>query len=307
MLNARIRKRFLAGGLKIAAIGPVADLTFPVQNLGAGPQTLAEVAEGRHPFFETLKSAKKPMLIIGQGALRRGDGAAVLASARALAEAAGMVREDWNGFCVLHTAASRVGGLDLGLVPGTGGRDVAGILDGAGTGDISVVYLLGADEIDTRKLGNAFVIYQGHHGDAGANRADVILPGSAYTEKNGTYVNTEGRVQLGRLAVFPPGEAREDWKILRALSDGLGQPLAYDNLGQVRRRLVQVNPVFGTLETAKPGAWGAFGQAGPMGADAFALPIRNFYMTDAISRASPTMAECTTVFASGQARTGTHG
>ncbi len=307
VLNARIRKRFLAGGLKIGSIGPVADLTFPVQSLGAGPQTLAEVAEGKHAFFETLKSAKKPMLIIGQGALRRADGAAVLASARALAEAAGMIREDWNGFCVLHTAASRVGGLDLGLVPGAGGRDVAGIVDGAGKGEVSVVYLLGADEIDTRKLGNAFVIYQGHHGDAGANRADVILPGSAYTEKNGTYVNTEGRVQLGRLAVFPPGEAREDWKILRALSDKLGQPLPYDNLGQVRRRLVAVNPVFGTLETTKPGAWGVFGLAGQMGADAFASPIRNFYMTDAISRASPTMAECTTVFASDQARTGTHG
>ena len=307
VLNARLRKRLLVGGLKIAAIGPVADLTFPIQNLGAGPQTLAEVAEGRHPFFETLKSAKKPMLIIGQGALGRADGAAVLASARALAEAAGMVREDWNGFCVLHTAASRVGGLDLGLVPGAGGRDVAGILDGAGKGEVSVVYLLGADEIDTRKLGSAFVIYQGHHGDAGANRADVILPGSAYTEKNGTYVNTEGRVQLGRLAVFPPGEAREDWKILRALSDKLGQPLAYDNLGQVRRRLVAVNPIFGTLEEAKPGAWGAFGQAGAMGSEPFVSPIRNFYMTDAISRASPTMAECTTVFASDPARTGTHG
>ncbi|MBM3534356.1 MAG: NADH-quinone oxidoreductase subunit G [Alphaproteobacteria bacterium] len=306
VLNARLRKRFLSGRLKIASIGPVVNLTFPVQNLGAGAQTLSEVAEGRHAFFEVLKSAKKPMLILGQGALARADGGAVLAAARALADKAGMVREDWNGFCMLHTAAARVGGLDLGLVPGAGGRDVAGIIDGAGKGEVPVVYLLAADEIDTRKLGSAFVIYQGHHGDAGASRADVVLPGAAYTEKNGTYVNTEGRVQLGRLSVFPPGDAREDWKILRALSEKLGKPLPYDNLGQVRRRLVAVNPFFGTLEQAKPGAWGAFGQAGSMGAEPFASPIRNFYMTDPISRASPTMAECTATFASGAARTGTH-
>ncbi len=307
VLSARLRKRFLQGGLKIAAIGPKVEMTFPVENLGAGAQTLSEVADGRHAFFETLKGAKKPMLIVGQGALRGANGSAVLASVRALAEKAGAIREDWNGFCVLHTAAARVGGLDLGLVPGAGGRDVAGILDGAGKGEVPVVYLLGADEIDTAKLGSAFVIYQGHHGDAGAHRADVVLPGAAYTEKNGTYVNTEGRVQLGRLAAFPPGEAREDWKILRALSEKLGQPLPYDNLGQVRRRLVAVNPVFGTLEEAKPGAWGAFGQAGAMGSEPFVSPISNFYMTDPISRASPTMAECTSVFVNGQARTGTHG
>jgi NADH-quinone oxidoreductase subunit G len=158
-----------------------------------------------------------------------------------------------------------------------------------------------------RRLGQAFVIYQGHHGDAGAHRADVILPGAAYTEKNATYVNTEGRVQLGRLASFPPGEAREDWKILRALSDRLGKPLPYDTLGQVRRRLVEANPVFGTLDQRVPAPWGAFGQAGEMGAEPFVSPVANFYMTDPISRASPTMAECTEVFVNGQARTGTHG
>ena len=137
---------------------------------------------------------------------------------------------------MLHTAAARVGGLDLGFVPGQGGRDVAGILAGADAGEIEVVYLLGADEIDTAKLGKAFVVYQGHHGDAGAQRADVILPGAAYTEKNATYVNTEGRVQRGALAVFPPGEAREDWKILRALSEALGRTLPFDTLGQLRAR-----------------------------------------------------------------------
>ena len=141
-----------------------------------------------------------------------------------------LVRDGWNGFNVLHTAAARVGGLDLGFLPGEGGKSTVGILAGAGRGEIEVVYLLGADEIDMAGLGKAFVIYQGHHGDAGAHRADVILPGAAYTEKNGTYVNTEGRVQLGRLAAFPPGDAREDWTIIRALSGLIGEALPYDNL-----------------------------------------------------------------------------
>ena len=181
----------------------------------------------------------------------------MLALARELADKLGAVREDWNGFAVLHTAAARVGGLDLGLVPGEGGRDVAGILAGCEKGEIAAVYLLAADEIDTRRLGKAFVIYQGHHGDAGAHRADVILPGAAYTEKPGTYVNTEGRVQLGFRAGYPPGEAREDWAILRALSERLGRTLPYDTLDQVRSRLVAVNS---DLRRARPAAGGRLGR-----------------------------------------------
>ncbi|HEY4167911.1 MAG TPA: molybdopterin-dependent oxidoreductase, partial [Reyranella sp.] len=222
-------------------------------------------------------------------ALAREDGAAVLAMARSLAA----VRDDWNGFAVLHTAASRVGGLDLGLVPGEGGRDVTGILAGAQGKEIEAVFLLAADEIDTSKLGKAFVIYQGHHGDAGAHRADVILPGAAYTEKPGTYVNTEGRVQLGQRAAYPPGDAREDWAILRALSERLGKTLPYDSLDQVRARLIAVNRVFAELDQQSPGAWGEFGKSGGSVSDApFETPIKNFYMTDPISRASRTMAEC---------------
>jgi NADH-quinone oxidoreductase subunit G len=218
----------------------------------------------------------------------------VLALARELAEKANAVREDWNGFAVLHTAAARVGGLDLGLVPGEGGRDVAGILAGAQGKDIEVVYLLAADEIDVQQLGKAFVIYQGHHGDVGAHRADVILPGAAYTEKPGTYVNTEGRVQLGRRANFPPGDAREDWAILRALSERLGKTLPYDSLDQVRARLVTVNRSFAALGQQAAGGWGAFGEAGPTSDAAFASPVANYYMTCPISRASRTMAECMT-------------
>jgi NADH-quinone oxidoreductase subunit G len=308
VLNSRIRKRWLTGKLKIGVIGPQLDLTYKFEYLGAGPQTLADVALGKHAFAEVLKAAKHPMLILGQGALARADGSAVLALARQVAESCGLVKDGWNGFNVLHTAAARVGGLDLGFVPQAGGRDVAGILDGAQKGEIEIVYLLGADEIDTSRFGNAFVIYQGHHGDKGAHRANVILPGSAYTEKSATYVNTEGRVQQTRLAVFAPGEAREDWKILRALSEVMGKRLPYDSLAQVRRRLAAVNPVFaGVNETPAAAAWGPFGTAGAVQATPFVSPLRNFYMTDPISRASETMAKCAALFVNGAEKTGTHG
>lgn len=316
LVNARIRKRYLQGGLKtLAVLGPKVDLTIPYEHLGNDATTLAAIADGSHPFAATLKTAKNPVLILGSGALARPDGAAVWAAARAVADTCGLIRSGegegetpWNGFNVLHRAASRVGALDLNFLPGPGGRDLAGILDGARTGDVEVVYLLGADEIDASQLGRAFVIYQGHHGDRGAHRADVILPGAAYTEKNGTYVNTEGRPQHGRQATFPLGEAREDWKILRALSGALGKPLPYDTLQQVRKRLVEANPVFASIDRVVPAAWGAFGTAGAVTATPFTLPVENFYMTDPISRASITMAECTESFVAPQsARTGTHG
>ena len=310
MINARIRKRWLRGQLKVGVIGPQTDLTYRTEYLGAGPQTLAEVAAGGHAFCAVMDKAELPMVIVGMGALTRPDGARILGLARQVAERYGVVRDDWNGFNVLHTAASRVGGLDLGFVPGEGGRDVAGILDGAKTGAIKLVWLLGADEIDATQLGDAFVVYQGHHGDRGAHRADVILPGAAYTEKNGTYVNTEGRVQRGRLAAFPPGEAREDWKILRAFSDIVGRTLPYDTLRDIRQRMVAVNPVFGDLDTQSPGAWGAFGaDTGDMASGPFLSPVENYYMTDPISRASLTMAKCVEEIlgSGGEGKTGTHG
>jgi NADH-quinone oxidoreductase subunit G len=308
VLNARIRRRFRAGGVKIASIGPQVDLTYKYEYLGAGPTSLADLAAGKMAFAETLKAAKKPMLILGQGALARADGAAVLALARDIADRFGLVKDGWNGFNVLHVAAARVGGLELGFVPGAQGRDTAAILDGASKGEIEFVYLLGADEIDTNRLGKAFVVYQGHHGDRGAHRADVVLPGAAYTEKNATYVNTEGRVQQTRLAVFPPGEAKEDWKILRALSEAAGVKLPLDTIGQVRARMAAISPVFGKLDAAQPGAWAAFGKAGPVDGAPFVSPIANFYMTDPISRASATMAACTETYLKGSAaRTGTHG
>ncbi|MDY0883012.1 NADH-quinone oxidoreductase subunit NuoG [Dongia soli] len=308
VINARIRKRYLKGGLKTAVIGPTVDLTYPYDHLGHGPDILQQIANGSHPFAEVLKNAKAPMLILGVGALTRGDGGAVLGLARKVAENSNMIRADWNGFNLLHNAAARVGGLELGFVPGANGRDVQGILDGAQKGDIEVVFLLGADEIDTNRLGKAFVVYQGHHGDAGAHRADVILPGAAYTEKDGTYMNTEGRAQLALKAIFPPGEAREDWAILRALSAVLGKPLPYDNLGQLRQRLYQLNARFQRINTIEPGSWQKFGNDAPVDSKPFMPAIANYYMTDPISRASETMAKCTEAFVQPAAeKTGTHG
>ena len=309
LINARLRKRWVAtaGDFRVAAVGPQAELTYATEFLGAGPETLAEIAAGTHGFAKALKKAKRGMIVVGQGALARPDGAAVLAAARAIAENAGLVTPEWNGFNMLHTAAARVAGLDLGVVPEAGGRDVKGILEGAQGGEIGLVYLLGADEIDTNRLGDAFVVYQGHHGDAGAHRADVILPGAAYTEKDATWVNTEGRVQRGLRAVFPPGDAREDWAIVRALSDALGQTLPYDDLAGLRADMVETAPHLGNIDAITPAEWGAFGKARKMSAKPFASPVANFYMTDPISRASETMAKCTVSAAAQPGATGTDG
>jgi NADH-quinone oxidoreductase subunit G len=310
LVNARLRKRTLQGGFRVAAIGPALDLTYPAEILGDGGAVLDALARGEHEWAKVLRDATAPMLVLGQGALARPDGANVLGAGRAIAEACGMIRPDWNGFNVLHRAAARVGGLDLGFVPGAGGRDVAGILDGCRSGAVEVLYLLGADELDLSDTGSAFVIYQGHHGDRGAARADVVLPGCAYAEKDATYVNTEGRVQLAERAVFPPGEAREDWAIVRALSGALGRPLPFDSLAELRQRMRAAHPVFGRIDEIVPAEWGAFGATGAVGAAPFHYPIADFYRTDPISRASPTMAECSATFGGhpeAQPRTGTHG
>ena len=308
VLNARIRRRWRETGLAVGNIGPASDLTYPVIQLGAGPDTLTGLASGGHSFAQTLRDAKRPMIIVGQGALARADGREVLAAALSLAREVGAVTAEWNGFNVLHTAASRVAGLDLGLVPAAGGRDVGGILEGASSGDIEAVFLLHADEIDTAKLGRAFVVYQGSHGDRGAHRADVILPGAAYTEKSATWVNTEGRAQMGRRAVFPPGEAREDWAILRALSERLGKTLPYDNLAQLRAAMYDDAPNLMRIGQVEPGELPQL-SAGTPGADPFIHAIADFFLTNPIARASRTMAELSQLAAqrAGNEATGTHG
>ncbi|MCH8918923.1 MAG: NADH-quinone oxidoreductase subunit G [Alphaproteobacteria bacterium] len=307
IINTRLRGRWARGGFPIGVIGEDADLTYPTTHLGPGPETLSAVAEGRHEFCARLDDARRPMVILGSGAVARADGAAVLFAARAVAERFGCVGDDWNGFNLLQRAASRVGGMELGVLPGDGGRDVGGILAGAKSGEIGLVWLLGADEIDMTGLGDAFVVYQGHHGDAGANRADVILPGAAYTEKNATYVNTEGRVQRALAAHFPPGEAKEDWAIIRAFSAVLGKTLAYDSIDALRARMVESNAIFGALDAVVGAPWAAFGAAGDMDRAPFVATIDNFYMTDPISRASVTMARCTESLARGAEKTGTDG
>ena len=309
IVNARLRKRWRSGGLRVGRIGAVHPLTYPVEELGAGTDTLAALARGELGFADTLRQAKRPMMIVGMGALARPDGAAILKLAADLAGELGLVTPEWNGFNVLHTAAARVGGLDLGLVPGEGGRDVAGILAGVDAGEIETVFLIGADEIDTSRLAKAFVVYQGHHGDRGAQVADVILPGAAYTEKNASWVNTEGRLQRGKLAVFPPGEAKEDWKILRALSEVLGRKVPLDTLGQVRARMAELAAPLNAIDRVEPAAWGEFGRAGDLDRVAFTSPIADFYLTDPISRASAVMAECSRQFVGGRelGATGTHG
>ncbi|MGH7056505.1 MAG: NADH-quinone oxidoreductase subunit NuoG [Acetobacteraceae bacterium] len=298
VLNARIRKRWLAGHFPLAGIGPEADLSYPLEWLGDGPASLTALLKGEHPFAATLKEAKRPMLILGQGALARPDGQAVLAAAWQLAAASGMLTPVWHGFNMLHTAAARVGALDLGFVPGPGGKDIRAMQEGA----VDLLWLLGADEFDVASVPRAtFVVYQGHHGDRGAARADVILPGAAYTEKDGTYVSTEGRAQRARRAIHPPGAAREDWKILRAFSAACGAPLPYDDLASLRERLAEAHPVFQHVGALK-GA-GCSDTSGPAGDARAMLPqpfetaVPDYYRTDPITRASPTMARCVEAFA----------
>ncbi len=308
LINARIRKRWKRDSFPVGLIGEEADLTYAHEYLGAGPSTLSEVASGKHSFAKTLKAAKRPMIIVGQGALSREDGEAVLGLCKKIADNFGMISDDWNGFNVLHTAAARVAGLDLGFVPAEGGRDVAGILDAAQSGDTEVVYLLGADEIDTSKLEKSFVIYQGSHGEAGAHVADVILPGAAYTEKDALWVNTEGRVQQGFKAVHAPGDAREDWAIIRALSEACGQTLPYDTITQLREKMVEAAPSFANIDELTAAEWGDFGSSDAATDAPFINPIKDNYLTNIISRASGIMAECSAAFiANREEGTGTNG
>jgi NADH-quinone oxidoreductase subunit G len=294
VLNARLRKRWLAGALKVGVIGEAADLTYGYEFLGTGPKALTGLSRSRSEFVKALKDAKAPAIIVGAGALGRPDSAAVLQAAGAVAKAFGMT---WN---VLHTAASRVAGLDMGFVPAAGGKAAREL---AAKGGADVLFLLSADEIDL-SASSAFVVYMGTHGDAGAHRADVILPGAAYTEKNGIYVNTEGRVQLGFRAVFPKGEAREDWAILRALSERMGRTLPYDSLDQLRAKLFADHPMFGRIDYVAPAAGfdlSGLGAKGEVTDDPFWSPVKSFHLTNPIARASVTMAECAQL-AAGAAR-----
>jgi NADH-quinone oxidoreductase subunit G len=296
VLNARIRKRWRTGQLKIGVIGAKADLTYTYDYLGAGTDSLGDLAAGKHSFADVLKGAKHPIVLVGAGVAARHDGAAVLAALAKLALDVGAVTPEWNGFAVLQDTASRVGALDIGFA---GSGLSAAQMTTFGT--LDVLFLLGADEIKVPD--GTFVVYIGTHGDRGAHRADVILPGAAYTEKSGIYVNTEGRVQMANRAAFPPGEAREDWAIIRALSEVMGKRLPYDSLAALRQAMFKAVPHLMRLDRIEAGKSDEIkllaGKGGSVEKMAFKTPVADFYLTNPIARASAVMAECSRL-ASGQ-------
>ncbi|MCV0413581.1 MAG: NADH-quinone oxidoreductase subunit NuoG [Brevundimonas sp.] len=287
LLNARLRKAWLKGGLEVGVIGEQVDLTYGYAYLGAGSKTLAKPPKSAMDF---LTKAERPAIVVGAGALRGETGPAALNAIGALAKKVGVITEGWNGFNVLHSAAARVGGLDMGFVPGDGGLAVGDMLK---PGALDVLFLLGADEVDSTGS-DAFRVYLGSHGDRGAHGADVILPGAAYTEKSGLYVNTEGRVQMAERVVFPKGDAKEDWAVIRALSGYVGQTLPYDTLEQLRARLMADHPTFGRIDyLAAPAAFdpSTLGAKGDLGDVAYVSVVADPYLSNPIARASATMAE----------------
>lgn len=303
VLNSRIRKSWLHTGLEVGLIGDRVDTTYGYEYLGADAKAVAEFVAGKGPFAQKFKAAKKPLIIVGSALVEHSDGAAVYNALAKYVEKnkRTLLTPEWNGFSVLQRAASRTAAYDIGFVPSKK----------ASSTKPKFIYLLNADEVDPKLIPqNAFVVYQGHHGDLGAQLADVCLPGAAYTEKSTTWVNTEGRTQLGRAAVPPPGASREDWKIIRALSEVVGSPLPYDDVLSLRDRMWEISPTLvrydvtepTSVETALAGlkALVASTATARVSGTPFKKPIENFYQTDPISRASVTMAQCTRAFVKGE-------
>jgi NADH-quinone oxidoreductase subunit G len=284
LVNTRIRKA-VRRGAKVFAIGPETDLTYKVDWLDNELALLGDLPQAVRDAFS---GATRPAVIVGAGALKAG----ALGAALALVGPLGLVREGWNGFNVLHLAASRMGGLMLGYAQAGGIADIV-------AADPKLVFLLGADEVDFARFAGAVKVYVGHHGDKGAHAADIVLPGASYVEKSGTFVNTEGRVQVGEKAVFPPGDAREDWRIFRALSDVLGTPLPFDTLDGLRVAMTAEVPALGLDGAIAPLDWNPPSldatASGPVG-----YPITDFYLTNAICRASPTMQRCSAEIVHGE-------
>ena len=278
LVNTRIQKAVRKRGAKVFAIGPVTDLTYKVEWLG---DELSALTKAPKALADALKTAERPAIIVGGGALRY-DG--VHGAALAFAKKYKMVRADWNGFNVLHFAAARMGGLMLGYTHDGGIKKLAAVQP-------RLAFFLGADEVDYSLFADSFKVYVGHHGDKGAHHADVILPGAAYSEKSGTYVNLEGRVQRGERAVFPPGDAREDWAIFRALSDVLGKRLPFDSLDALRAEMAKAVPALGVEALADYG-WSEPSLPADVSGKIVDYPIKDFYLTNAICRASETMQKC---------------
>jgi len=296
LINARIRKRYLQNGLKVAVIGQEYDLSYPYTHLSDQASTLKEIVEGTHPVCKDLTTAQKPMIIIGQAALVRRDSREILRLSQEIADKYSMIQEGWNGFNVLHYAAGRVGALDLGFVPAHNGMGTHDILTGCQQGQLKAVILNGVDTIPGGSFGDAAVIYIGHHGDEGAHRADIILPGLAYTEKFATYVNTEGRPQQTQKAVANPGDAKDDWWLFSELSRKCGFDLGLHSWTDVQKLMISMNPIFSHVNHIIPAPWQKITSKYPetLSHIVFKSPIVNYYMSDPISRHSTIMAACVT-------------
>merc|ERR1719221_1718697 len=300
VFNSRLRKCWIHNELDLALVGPKVDLTYDYDHLGDSTEVLQQLADGSHPFSARLAAAKAPVVIVGSEALQRGDGGAVMRLTQQIADkvrTSSGCGSEWAVLNVLHRVASQVAALDLGYKSGVAeARDAKP----------KVVWLLGADAgaITREDLPkDCFLIYQGHHGDQGAAIADCVLPGAAYTEKQGTYVNMEGRTQQTFPALAPPGEARVDWKIIRVISEVIDEKLPYDKLQELRARMAEVSPNlvrYGNVETANFFAQ-SLAMAQTVSAKLSTEPLdiskkvlEDFYQTDSVSRASPTMAKCVT-------------
>ena len=285
MVNARIRKAWLDKRVKVAVIGEEVDLTYPYHHAGTSLTDLKKMADEHAGKVK----AERPMMIVGMGVFQREDGSAAHDMLHEVAEKLGVIKDGWNGFNVLHNAASRMAALEMEFTPARSFN----------LEDMGLVYLLGVDNVETIEAINphSFVIYQGHHGDLGAHRADLILPGAAYTEKDGIYMNMEGRSQRGYRSIFPPGEAREDWAIIRALSDYCEQRLHFNDLSDVRAEMIAKYPRLGAFDQIIPAEWGSFGGAGhKISKELLKNPISNFYITNVITKSSETMRRCTVEF-----------
>jgi len=276
LVNVRLRKATKRGA-KVFLVGPEWETTFPAQFLGGDLGVLRDLP---HHVVEAFGGAARPAVIVGAGGIAAG----ALAPALGLAERFGLVKDGWNGFNVLHMAAARMGALMLGFARPRGIAELA-------EASPKLLLALGADEVDFTRFPGTLKVYIGHHGDKGAAAADVILPGAAYTEKAGTYVNTEGRVQFADKAVFAPGDAREDWTILRALADAMGVSVGFDSFDQLRAAMIAQVPALAEEGLAE---YGALPRApgGEIPSAAIGYPIKDFYLTNPIARASPVMQRC---------------
>ena len=292
VLNARIRKRYLMNKYPIGLLGEKVDLTYDYSYLGDSYKDLDNLISSKNNFYKILKNSKKPMIIIGSGAVNNENSQSFIYKLREFAEEVGVVNSNWNGFNFLNTSASRVGALDVGFIPKNNGLNARQVFEASEKGNLSLVWLLGVDTEDVKRLKNSFVIYQGHHGDLGAHSADLILPGAAYTEKSSIYVNIEGRPQISNKAIFPPGEAREDWKIIRAVSEAVNFKLPFDNLLDLRNHIFNEFDHLSKIDQLSKTKWSKFGKKGITKNFVFQNVIPSFYMTCPISRSSETMAEC---------------